>query len=298
METLPLNTEYFKIQASNHKFEALNNLKTISNNSDKQEINKAARGFESMFISIMMKEMKNAMIENNDDDSGFTFGADTLLDYTDLIFADHLSQTQTGIGLAQMIYKHLTGGDELQPLRIIYPKNQEILKITPNSQQINNTLEKNFEKYNNLDATNNNPSSNNNNFIERVNKRIKPYLDFIENISQQFGIPSKLIKSIITAESAGITNAVSSAGAKGLMQLMDSTAKDMGVYDSFNPYDNILGGTKYIFKMLNLFDGDLELALAGYNAGPGNVIKYGAIPPFKETQNYVQKVIKYLDYFD
>ena len=82
------------------------------------------------------------------------------------------------------------------------------------------------------------------------------------------------------------------------MQLIDSTANYLGVEDVWDPKENIMGGTKYLSKLLKLFDGDTDLAIAGYNAGPGNVKKHKGIPPFKETQNYVQRVKNYLNNLD
>lgn len=121
------------------------------------------------------------------------------------------------------------------------------------------------------------------------------YTQIIKQASEKYNLPEKLISSVIKQESNFNNSVVSHAGAEGLMQLMPGTAKFLGVKDSFDPVQNITGGAKYLRQMLNQFGGDTELALAAYNAGPGNVIKHGGIPPFKETQQYVKKVLGYLN---
>jgi len=115
--------------------------------------------------------------------------------------------------------------------------------------------------------------------------------DLINQAAQKFNVPAKLIQSVIQQESSFNPQAVSQAGAAGLMQLMPGTAKFLGVEDRFNPVQNVMGGAKYLRQMLDQFDDRIDLALAAYNAGPGNVKKYGGIPPFQETQNYVNKVL-------
>ncbi len=117
--------------------------------------------------------------------------------------------------------------------------------------------------------------------------------EIVEYYARRYALDPSLVYAIIRAESGGNRYAVSSAGARGLMQLMPGTAREMGVKDIFDPAENIAGGTQYLAKLLNLFDNNATFALAGYNAGPGNVRKYGGVPPFKETQDYVRRVKQY-----
>lgn len=113
---------------------------------------------------------------------------------------------------------------------------------------------------------------------------------YINKSATKYGLDPKLIKSVITAESSFRYKAVSHAGAQGLMQLMPQTAKRFKVKNSFDPEQNIDGGSQYLKFLIKLFEGDLDLVLAAYNAGEGAVIKYKGIPPYRETIHYVQKV--------
>ncbi len=118
-----------------------------------------------------------------------------------------------------------------------------------------------------------------------------PYESAITEYSRRLGVAADLVRAVIQVESAFNPRAVSEKGAMGLMQLMPATAKELGVSDPFNPDENIRGGVTYLKQLLTRYDQKVELALAAYNAGMGNVEKYGnTVPPFKETRNYVSKI--------
>ncbi len=319
MDISPINTAEVNSSIGKARFD---NLKRIAKAStakkamdvgEKAKLAKAARGFESMFVHMMIKEMKSAMLKENKDAENF--GADTLSGYTDMLWADDIANTGNGIGIAEKIYSQLTGGEKMEAVRVINNQARTFGNVQSNNIQSNNIQSNNIQSNdiqpNNIKSSNNkvdNVQSNNiqldnssisagNTFMSRLMGRLSNYDDYISGASERYNVQGSLIKAIITAESAGKFDAVSKAGAKGLMQLMDTTAAGLGVDNSFDPKQNIYGGTSYISKMMERFGGDIDLALAAYNAGPGNVIKYDGVPPFQETKAYISRVKKYQNMF-
>ncbi len=120
-----------------------------------------------------------------------------------------------------------------------------------------------------------------------------PYADLLLPAARKHGVSAELAAAVIKAESGFNPQAQSGAGAKGLMQLMDGTARSLGISDSFDPAQNIEGGIKFLSSLLKKYNGNTALALAAYNAGPGAVDKYGGIPPYKETRDYVARVVNF-----
>lgn len=128
---------------------------------------------------------------------------------------------------------------------------------------------------------------------DRSMERFTRYDAWIRQAATLYQIPEELVRAVIKVESDYDPRAVSTAGARGLMQLMPETALRMQSRDAFDPKSNIFGGTRYLRVLANTFNGDLELTIAGYNAGEGAVMRYGGIPPYQETQHYVLKVLQY-----
>ena len=124
-------------------------------------------------------------------------------------------------------------------------------------------------------------------------ERFKRYSEVIREAATLYQIPEELVRAVIKVESDYDPRAVSRVGAQGLMQLMPDTAQRMQVREAMDPRENILGGVRYLRVLANMFNGNLQLTLAGYNAGENAVLKHGGIPPFDETEDYVVKVLAY-----
>ncbi len=113
----------------------------------------------------------------------------------------------------------------------------------------------------------------------------------VTSAAMRYSVPSGLVRAVVMAESAGNPAAISSAGAEGLMQLMPATAAECGISNAFDPFENVDCGTRYLHAQLKRYHGNVRLAVAAYNAGPGAVDKYGSVPPYAETQAYVERVL-------
>lgn len=246
---------------------------------EKKKIAKASREFESLLTSMMLKSMTKTT-EGLFGDTGY--GGDVLDSVFEMEMAKKFSEDR-GMGIANDLYRKLTG-EEL----IDYSKRSKFDSLIE-TKKVNDDADVKSQGLENVQKRV--PSTG-------TLKKLSKYEPIINKVSKKYGLNKNIIRSVILTESAANEKAISSAGAKGLMQLMDSTSLDMGVKNSFDPMENILGGSKYLSNLLKKYDGDLERSLAAYNAGPGNVDKYDGIPPFEETQNYVKRIKEYLTYFE
>jgi Rod binding domain-containing protein len=270
--------------------------------SQKSKLAEAAKGFESMLTSMMLKSMSST--------EGGMFGEDSYGgDYYDSIFQTEIANKMSsgkGLGVADVIYMKMTGEkmpDELKNIKLSSltnsNKNNSADKLKDSNSQ-NSSVNSNKKvqtgdgskiKISNVNSSSSiNPS-------EKSMTRLNKYDDYIEQAAQEYGVDENLIRSVIMTESNAQEKAHSKCHAKGLMQLLDGTAKSMGAKNVWDPKQNIMAGTKYLSGLLRQYNGDVKLALAGYNAGPGAVNKYNGVPPYTETKNYITRVLGYYNHF-
>ncbi len=271
--------EELKLKISNPSRQIEKPIEVKNNFSDakKRKLAKASMDFESLLTQMMLKSMTKS--------TGGLFGKEGYgSDIYNSLFETEISKFMSkneSMGIASMIYKKITGEN-------LDMKKLELNELNGDSQNLWGKLKAGLAVENSEAITP--PLS--------ALKRLKKIEPIIDKVSKKYDVSKSVVKSIILAESAARHDAVSAANAKGLMQLMEPTAEELGVKNIFDPEENIEGGTKYIAQLLGKYDGKIELALAAYNAGPDSVKKYNGIPPYKETVNYVNRIKNYINYFE
>ena len=251
----------------------------VTDDKQKTKLQKAMQEFEAVFVNYLLKTMRQTVQKEDNEESGF--GGDMMQEMFDYEIARSVSR-RSSLGIGKMMYEKMTG--EPMPKQMVSAQSLRAIGILP---QLPATKVK-------ADAVNTAvkavPSKN-------LKEAVGQYDDIIAEAAERHGVDTSLIKAVIATESGGNARAVSSSNAKGLMQLIDSTATLVGVKNSFDPKQNINGGVKYLRQLLDKFDGDEALALASYNAGPARVEKHKGVPPIPETQRYVKRVMQLKDHF-
>jgi Rod binding domain-containing protein len=260
----------------------------------KLKLQKAAREFEAVLMGYMLKSMRSSM--HSSELFGDNPGGDLLEGMFDGELARHVSMNGN-LGLAEMLYRRITG----EPMPHAVPRSSPAVSAPAPSPASGKGRR---ETSSPVIAPPVSAPAQRAGLREQaavpdtVRRRLDTFAPFIQEAADTHKVSANLLKAVIAAESAGKPAARSSRDAKGLMQLIDSTAAEMGVRDVWNPRENILGGARYLQQLLEQFDGDLERALASYNAGPGAVKKHGGIPPFRETREYVERVMQSFRLFE
>jgi len=242
---------------------------------DDAQLKEVARQFEAMFASYMLKTM-NQSVQRDDlvrENMGENIFRDMLMDE----YGNKMASGK-GMGLSDLIYKSLKNDPSQAASYAGKVRDYKSRKY------INQALKYSAGDFGTVKQYKLN---------ESVDDRMKKVEPLIQYTAKQHGLDPNLLKAVVRQESQGNPTAISKAGAKGLMQLMDTTAQAMGVRNSFNQHQNLDGGARYLKQLLQDFNGNEELALAAYNAGPDSVKKYNGVPPFPETQEYVANVRKY-----
>jgi len=304
--------------------ESLKGKKGDSLEQERVRLQRAAKEFESLFMYQMLKEMRKTVSESalsKDLPMSGSLGKDTFMDLFDVQLSKEMASGGKG-SISEMLYKSLVqmveaeynGAD--QPVKIrpldrakdqpFIPKSHNLpleqpgirpsklpqaptqLRRTPNLKVAGNaparesvSISKNAAMGTETSPPRQSPP------VDPIRRK---YGHLIDEAAKTHQLDSALIAAVIKTESNGDPGAVSPAGAKGLMQLTDSTATEMGARRVFNARENILSGAKYLKKMIDRF-GDLKLGLAAYNAGPGAVARHQGVPPYRETTTYIDKVM-------
>lgn len=263
---------------------------------EKARLKKATKEFESFFTYYMLKTMRQTIPDNALSE--------------DMLFKNKLGKDIFNQMFDMELSRHITDGGGGSISEILYQSMERLIEAKynadadrPDIKPLNQPDKTNFKPIKEglpIDETKDNQLKElkvDNPFYQiRVSGRrvsqdsiLADFGDYINSAAKATSLDPALIYSVIKVESAGDPKAVSPAGAKGLMQLKDSTAAELGVNEVFDPEENIKAGSRYLGRLIKRF-GSLELGLAAYNAGPGTVSRYGGVPPFKETQQYIQKV--------
>ncbi len=237
---------------------------------ERTRLKKACEKFEGLFLSYMLKVMRESVPSSGLLGNGF--GKDIFETLFDQTLGEKLAERQE-IGLAQVLYKQLSRtfesrGDRADAKTVRALDLLKDLALERRGFPPAQTMPPGFSSskpFENLD-------------------------DIVAEAAQQAKLDPDLLLAVIEVESGGNPAAVSRKGAVGLMQLMPETAQELGVLNPLDPFQNVLGGARYLSRMLQRFGGDLTLALAAYNAGPSAVEKHGGVPPYRETREYVRKV--------
>ncbi|MBP9211945.1 MAG: lytic transglycosylase domain-containing protein [Bacteroidetes bacterium] len=257
---------------------------TVTDEKQKAKLQRALQDFEAVFVNYLLQTMRKSV--QKDDEEGGGFGGEMMQEMFDYEMAKHISRSP-GLGIGEKLYRQVTGESmpknpavPVLPKQIVAAETAKAVGLEPQLPVQQVTAMKKSTA----------PSRN-------IKEAVGKYDDIINEASLRHGVDTSLIKAVIASESAGNPRALSSANAKGLMQLIDSTASMVGVKNVWDPKQNINGGTKYLRQLLDQFDGNVKLAVASYNAGPARVERHKGVPPIPETQKYVKKVLQYVDHF-
>ncbi len=264
------------MSAADQKLEAsLRTLQQRTENADGEEkaLRQVSRDMESLFVKMLLDSMDKT-VPRGEDSWDNSQAMQTWRGMLNEELAGQLGENSP-IGMADMIYKQLSGdmarhlevpSATAAPVQAAPGKTGAAPPLAPEQPAAP-------------------PHSS-------ATQRVRGLRGLIERAAAEEGVDPALVAAMIAQESGGDPEAVSPAGARGLMQLMPATARMLGVEDVFDPLQNMSGGVRYISQLLERFGGEEKLALAAYNAGPGTVDRYGGVPPYRETTDYVKRVAR------